>query len=172
MYKKVAASLITAFQLVLKKINGYVNSVLGIVTQLKYLFNKPDKLVRARKTIFCLFWNTFKKMKIARTNCMRLLQNLSTLIRAVTYERWQIFDQHVRIYNIHVQYFKVRERKNNFEKRSHQGMITSSVTLDTSLPSKIFARIVVILILEKEISHVLFKGTLFCLTITPVYELP
>ena len=78
----------------------------------------------------------------------------------------------MRIYNIHVQYFKVRERKNNFEKRSHQGMITSSVTLDTSLPSKMFARIVVILIMEKEISHVLFKGTLFCLTITPVYELP
>lgn len=167
MYKKVAASLITAFQLVLKKINGYVNSVLGIVTQLKYLFNKPDKLVRARKTIFCLFWNTFKKMKIARTNCMRLLQNLSTLIRAVTYERWQIFDQHVRIYNIHV----LQGEKENItsKKRSHQGMISSSVTLDSNLPSKMLARIVVIFIQEREISHVLFQTTL---TITRVYELP
>ena len=166
MYKKVAASLITAFQLVLKKINGYVNSVLGIVTQLKYLFNKPDKLVRARKTIFCLFWNTFKKMKIARTNCMRLLQNLSTLIRAVTYERWQIFDQHVRIYNIHV----LQGEKENITSRSEVTREWSRlVTLDSNLPSKMFARIVVIFIQEREISHVLFQTTL---TITRVYELP
>lgn len=45
---------------------------------------------------------------------MRLLQNLSTLIRAVTYERLQIFDQHVRIYNIHV----LQGEKENITSRS------------------------------------------------------
>lgn len=48
-------------------------------------------------------------------------------------------------------------------------MISSSVTLDSNLPSKMFARIVVIFIQEREISHVLFQTTL---TITQVYELP
>lgn len=48
-------------------------------------------------------------------------------------------------------------------------MITSSVILDTNLPSEMFGRIVVIFIQEREISHVLFQSTL---TITPVYELP
>ena len=55
MYKKAAASLITAFQSVLKKIMDMLILPLALITYHKYLFNKPDKLVRARKTIFCLF---------------------------------------------------------------------------------------------------------------------
>lgn len=53
-----------------------------------------------------------------------------------------------------------RERKNNFDERSHRGMITTSVTLDSNLPSKMFARIVLIFIQEREISRVLFQSTL------------
>lgn len=167
MYKKVAASLITAFQLVLKKINGYVNSVLGIVTQLKYLFNKPDKLVRARKTIFCLFWNTLKKNENSKDELYEIAAEPKYLNKSSNL--WKMTD--IRPAREDIQHPRTSrwERKHNFEKRSHQGMISSSVTLDSNLPSKMFARIVVIFIQEREISHVLFQTTL---TITRVYELP